>query len=40
MIPILGGGRRMNALGVLLIPISLNLAGVGADVAQFLGLVQ
>lgn len=39
LIPILGGGRRMNALGVLLIPISLNLAGVGGDVAKFLGLL-
>jgi putative membrane protein len=38
MIPVLGGGRRMNALGVLLVPVSLNLAGVGTDVAQFMGL--
>ena len=38
-IPVLGGGRRMNALGVLLIPISLNLIGVGPDVAKFLGLL-
>ncbi|MCX6018248.1 MAG: tripartite tricarboxylate transporter permease [Chloroflexi bacterium] len=40
MIPVLGGGRRMNALGVLLIPISLNLTGVGSNVAKFLGLLS
>jgi len=40
MIPVLGGGRRMNALGVLLVPVSLNLIGIGTDVAEFMGLTS
>lgn len=39
MIPTLFGSRRMNCLGVLLIPITLNMAGVGPDVARLLGLI-
>ncbi len=38
MIPSLFGSRRMNCLGVLLVPIALNMAGVGPDVARLLGL--
>jgi len=32
------GGRRLNALGVLLLPITLNAIGLGPDVARLLGL--
>ena len=39
LIPVLVGGRRMNCLGVLLLPITLNVIGVGADVAMWLGLI-
>jgi putative membrane protein len=38
MIPPLFGSRRMNCLGVLLVPITLNMAGVGPDIARLLGL--
>ena len=38
MIPSLFGSRRMNCLGVLLVPITLNMAGVGPDIARLLGL--
>jgi putative membrane protein len=39
LIPVLVGGRRMNCLGVLLMPITLNVIGVGPQVAQWLGLL-
>lgn len=39
LIPVLVGGRRMNCLGVLLLPITLNVIGVGPDVARALGLL-
>ena len=38
LIPSFFGTRRMNCLGVLLVPIMLNMAGVGPDVARLLGL--
>jgi putative membrane protein len=38
LVPVLHGSRRMNALGVILLPLALNLSGVGPDVARFLGL--
>ncbi len=38
MIPSLFGSRRMNCLGVLLVPITLNMAGVGPEIARLLGL--
>ncbi len=38
LIPVFVGGRRMNCLGVLLLPISLNMLGVGATLARWLGL--
>lgn len=38
-LPVLWGSRRMNCLGVLLVPITLNLAGLGPTVAQWLGLL-
>ena len=39
LIPVVVGGRRMNCLGVLLAPITLNVIGVGPTVAQWLGLL-
>ncbi len=39
LIPVLVGGRRLNALGVLLLPITLNAIGVGPDLARLLGLI-
>jgi TctA family transporter len=39
LIPVVVGGRRMNCLGVLLVPITLNVVGVGPTVAQWLGLL-
>lgn len=40
MIPVLWGSRRMNAMGVLLLPIALNMTGAGAWVAGALGLLN
>ena len=39
LIPVLWGSRRMNAMGVLLLPIALNVSGVGGVVARWLGLI-
>ena len=39
LIPVLAGGRRMNCLGVILVPITLNIIGLGPDLARFLGLL-
>lgn len=39
LIPVLFDGRRMNCLGVILLPMACNLSGIGPDVAAFLGLV-
>ena len=39
LIPVLWGSRRMNCMGVLLLPIALNMAGVGDMVAGWLGLL-
>jgi putative membrane protein len=39
LIPVVVGGRRMNCLGVLLAPITLNVVGIGPTVAQWLGLL-
>jgi putative membrane protein len=38
LIPVLYGSRRMNALGVVLLPLACNLSGVGQTVAAWLGL--
>ena len=40
LLPLLCGARRMNALGVILLPLALNLSGLGPVVAQWLGLVD
>jgi len=39
LIPVMWGSRRMNCMGVLLLPITLNMLGLGAAVAGWLGLV-
>ncbi len=39
LIPVLFDSRRMNCLGVILLPMACNLSGIGPDVARFLGLL-
>ena len=39
LIPVLWGSRRMNCMGVLLLPIALNMIGAGSVVAGWLGLI-
>jgi putative membrane protein len=39
LLPVLWGARRMNCMGVLLLPLTLNLAGLGPTVAGWLGLM-
>jgi putative membrane protein len=39
LIPVLFGSRRLNCLGVLLLPIACNMSGVGEPIAAFLGLI-
>ncbi len=39
LIPVLWGSRRMNCMGVILLPIGLNMIGAGAVVAGWLGLI-
>ncbi len=39
LLPVLWGARRMNGMGVLLLPITLNMLGVGDKVAGWLGLL-
>lgn len=38
-IPVLFGSRRMNCLGVILLPMACSMSGVGTTVAGWLGLV-
>ena len=39
LIPVLFGSRRLNCLGVLLLPIACNMSGFGQQVAHWLGLI-
>lgn len=39
LIPVLWGSRRTNSMGVLLLPIALNMVGLGDVVARALGLL-
>lgn len=39
LIPVLYHSRRSNCMGVILLPITLNMAGYGPAVARFLGLL-
>lgn len=38
-LPVLFGSRRLNCLGILLLPMACNMSGFGADVARVLGLL-
>ncbi len=38
MIPVLYGSRRMNCLGIILLPVACNMSGIGISVARWLGL--
>jgi putative membrane protein len=40
LIPVLWGSRRVNGMGILLLPIALNMSGVGSAIARWLGLIQ
>lgn len=39
LIPVLFGSRRLNCLGILLLPIACNMAGFGEQVARWLRLI-
>jgi len=39
LIPVLYGSRRLNCLGILLLPIACNMSGIGEPIAKFLGLL-
>ena len=39
LLPVMWGSRRMNCMGVLLLPMTLNMAGLGPTVAGWLGLI-
>ena len=40
LIPGLWGSRQMNAMGVLLLPLALNMTGLGGAIAGWLGLLR
>lgn len=39
LIPVLFGSRRLNCLGILLLPIAANMSGFGQDIARWMGLI-
>ncbi len=39
LIPVIFGSRRMNCLGVILLPMACNMSGIGGKVAGWLGLL-
>ena len=39
LLPVLWGSRRMNCMGVLLVPLTLQMAGLGTTAAGWLGLI-
>jgi len=39
LIPVLWGSRRMNCMGVLLLPIAMNMVGAGGTIARWIGLI-
>jgi putative membrane protein len=39
LLPLLFGARRMNCLGVILLPMACSMSGVGAAIAQWMGLI-
>jgi hypothetical protein len=40
LLPMLFGSRRMNCLGIILLPVACNLSGHGDLLAGILGLLQ
>ena len=40
LIPVLWGSRRMNTMGVLLLPIALNMTGAGTWIVGLVGLLN
>ena len=38
LLPVLFGSRRLNCLGILLLPIACNMSGFGSKITAFLGL--
>ena len=38
LLPVLFGSRRLNCLGILLLPIACNMSGFGYRIVDFLGL--
>lgn len=40
LFPVVWGSRRTNCMGILLAPVALNMAGAGAAVAEWLGLIR
>ncbi|MFO7870549.1 MAG: tripartite tricarboxylate transporter permease [Kiritimatiellia bacterium] len=39
MVPVLFGSRRINCLGIILLPMACSMSGFGADAAAWLGLI-
>jgi putative membrane protein len=39
LVPVLFGSRRMNCLGIILLPIASMMSGIGDDIARLLGLI-
>jgi len=39
LLPVMWGSRRVNCMGVLLVPVTLQMAGLGTTVAGLLGLI-
>jgi len=39
LIPVLFGSRRLNCLGILLLPFACNMSGIGPTIAHFLRLL-
>lgn len=39
MLPVLFGARRMNCLGVILLPMACSMSGIGTKIAQWMGLI-
>lgn len=40
LLPVVFGSRRLNCLGILLLPVACNLSGIGPAVAAWLGLLR
>jgi putative membrane protein len=39
LLPVLFGSRRLNCLGILLLPLACNMSGFGPRIAAWLGLL-